>query len=194
MDKPKAILVDMDMTLCDNRWRHPYNFIELGKDGPIVEVIEMVNKFKAMGYHIVILTGRWKQFQSLSEKWLRENDVPYDECYFKPDEDYRHGYQWKAIAMDTIREKYDTHVFMDDDENVHKALVLQGMEGILVVDGIIDKEKSPGLKILEPRTGGVLFGTTRSNVIPQTSILQPPDSGVYDYLSTGRSTAPYNTR
>lgn len=46
---------------------------------PIENAVEVLHKFKRMGHKLYYITHRPKQNQPLTYKWLRRNDIPFDE-------------------------------------------------------------------------------------------------------------------
>ena len=138
--KPNAIIVDLDGTVANNNNRHPYHFKRCIEDNPNTEVIDIVRKEHARGTKVVILTGRPKSNQELSCQWLTNHGVPFDECYFKPDGDFRKGWKYKDEVIHRIISQYNVLYFLDDDLDVHGALCKHGLNGIRIIDNIPHSE------------------------------------------------------
>lgn len=70
------------------------------------QAAEVINKLKAEGHKIILITSRWKEDnfnpEELSVKWLQENKVEYDKIYVEIDDK-------KQIAL-----KENLDLFIDD--------------------------------------------------------------------------------
>lgn len=57
------------------------NFIETTIADP--DAVELIRKLKAAGYYIIIITARgWHENAfTITEKWLRDNNIPFDELH-----------------------------------------------------------------------------------------------------------------
>jgi len=90
----EVVVVDLDGTLADNRHRlsHIENedkqwgkyLSKVQKDKPVQEVISKINDLSET-HKIVILTMRSDQTEEDTLKWLRKNDVSFDELIMLPE-------------------------------------------------------------------------------------------------------------
>jgi capsule biosynthesis phosphatase len=79
---------DLDGTICSQERFESYHLAL-----PIEKVIEKMHVFHVMGDRIIIHTARGmntfggldkipQSFKDMTEKWLKDNDVPYDQLVF----------------------------------------------------------------------------------------------------------------
>lgn len=109
MDRPKdTIICDLDGTIALDHKRthflHPHPhvgsicdcvrkggrdwdsyFFACGDDEPCWPVIDLLRLFFEDGYNIRLLSGRAARVQAITEKWLRQNAVPYHTLMLRPD-------------------------------------------------------------------------------------------------------------
>ncbi len=125
--KPKAVISDLDGTLCNVAHREHYmrvrpkqreQFHSSCVKDPIVEPVhELLELFHANGYKVVLLTMRPMRYRPETEKWLADHGVHYDELIMaadtRPDAE-----QKKSIYEEVIRPRYDTRFILDDRASV----------------------------------------------------------------------------
>ena len=91
---PKAIVVDLDGTLCLIGDRSPYGS-EYDRDILNEPVLTLIHAMQAQGHAIVILSGRGSEYRELTETWLDVNQVPYNHLYMRPEGDTRKDWMIK---------------------------------------------------------------------------------------------------
>lgn len=120
---PKAVIVDMDATLCFNTSGRPFygegcaEGIE--KDVPNEAVCSLVRAMFSDMYKIIIITGRegTKKITEATEKWLKDHDIVYDEIHFREEKDYSKGDVCKRKIYDKyIKDKYNVCFVIDDSQ------------------------------------------------------------------------------
>lgn len=120
---PKAIIVDIDATLSFNTSGRPF----YGKgcaegienDIPNTPVCNLVNAMFSDMYKVIIVTGRegTKEIVDATEKWLSDNEIAYDEIYFREEGDYTKGDECKKrIFEQNIKNKYNVQFVIDDSQ------------------------------------------------------------------------------
>ena len=138
--KPKAVISDLDGTLCDVAHREHFmrvrpkrrdEFHSACVSDPIVEPVhELLKLFRAGGYRIVLLTMRPQRYRPQTEQWLARHGVRYDELIMaadtRPDD-----VQKKSIYLERIAPRYDTRFVLDDRASV--VAMWRGM-GLMVLD------------------------------------------------------------
>lgn len=84
------ICIDLDGTICKLKTDEE----SYSDNKPYPEAIDAINKFKKAGHHIIIYTARRMKthngnvglvtadIAATTIKWLKDNDVSYDEIYF----------------------------------------------------------------------------------------------------------------
>jgi predicted kinase len=108
----KAVIFDIDGTLADtaHRLHHikakPPNwdaFFEECASDPLIEPIrELARVVAAQSYKIILVSGRTDKVRGLTETWLAENGVPYDELHMRPEGDYRQDTVVKSQILDAL--------------------------------------------------------------------------------------------
>lgn len=125
----KAIICDLDGTLADCRHRlhhvlpgGPMNWTafhdELHLD-PVIEPVKKIVNSAWTGDNVILTTGRPESHRELTEQWLRDNDVNYDELYMRPTGDTRPDAVVKREMLDAIlADGYEPFIAIDDRPSV----------------------------------------------------------------------------
>ena len=123
----KAIIVDLDGTLCDveHRVHHvkskPKNWgafnQAMDQDRPYFWCIELIAAMKARGYKIYFVTGRDENFRKMTTDWLERHNVYYDELHMRPAQDFRQDSEIKEEIYVNHVEKNSQVLFVVDDRN-----------------------------------------------------------------------------
>lgn len=144
--KPKAIIFDVDGTLCDVRSirhhvipDHPDNatgkkdfktFHELAIDCPAhPEVVEAAINAHAEGIKVLVLTARREQYRNSTRWWLIENGVTATQQLHRGNKDGRKDVEVKRDMLKLLREHYDIIEAWDDNPAI---IELWRSEGIPV--------------------------------------------------------------
>lgn len=127
-DLPKAIWVDVDGTLAERVHdlapqpvRGPFDEARVYEDAVIEHIADLVRILHAAGYKIIIMSGRTDSCQPETERWLQDNNIPYDEIFMRrtvedkgrKDNLVKHDLFWANVAP-----KYDVHYCLDDRQQV----------------------------------------------------------------------------
>lgn len=127
-DLPKAVWVDLDGTLAERVHalavqpvRGPFDEARVYEDAVIEHIAELVRLLHAAGYKIIIMSGRSTDCQAESERWLKDNSIPYDEIFMRravedkgrKDNIVKHDLFWANVAP-----KYDVQFCLDDRQQV----------------------------------------------------------------------------
>lgn len=142
-NKEECIIVDIDGTLAHIAdGRSPYDASRAMNDSLDDAVSVITAMFYNHGYKVIILTGRHEEHREVTEQWLEENGVEYDELYTRMEDDVDE----KGNQLDDkiVKERlYRTHVeprfnvkFVLDDRN-----------------RVVDMWRSIGLKCLQVAEG-----------------------------------------
>ena len=129
MNKHKAIIVDLDGTLCDveHRVHHvkakPKNWDAfnqaMDQDQPYFWCIELIAAMKARGYKIYFVTGRGEGYQKMTSDWLALHSVDYDELYMRKNQDFREDSEVKEeIYVNEIERNSQVLFVVDDRKSV----------------------------------------------------------------------------
>lgn len=121
----KAIIVDLDGTLCDieHRVHHvhtkPKNWKAfnqaMDKDEPYFWCIELIAAMKARGYKVFFVTGRDEGSREMTEEWLKKHKVEYDELHMRKKADFREDSEVKEEVYVKKIEKRAQVLFVVDD-------------------------------------------------------------------------------
>lgn len=99
MQSSSIILVDLDHTLSDARWRDvwikPKMSVDdwnqyhsrMGEDALIRPIADLVRVMKAAGMQIYIVTSRNDYWRATAMLWLGKHGVPVDRLFMRPDDD-----------------------------------------------------------------------------------------------------------
>lgn len=128
--KQKAIIVDLDGTLCDNS--HRQHFMEqrpkdwksfyagISEDVPNEWCEWLLIQFeKSQHMKIILVSGRPKDYLQQTESWLKEYSVPYDELFMRESGDFREDFiVKKEIYNKYIQPHYRVLFTIDDRQQV----------------------------------------------------------------------------
>ena len=125
MSKHKAVIVDLDGTLCDveHRVHHvkskPKNWDAfnqaLDQDQPYFWCIELIAAMKSYGYKIYFVTGRGENYRKMTVDWLIQYNVSYDELHMRKNQDFREDSEVKEEIYINEIEKIAQVLFVVDD-------------------------------------------------------------------------------
>jgi len=140
------VVCDIDHSVSDARWRDgmmapegsaatawdAYN--EAAKDDrPIPEVIELLRALHNDGWGTVALTARPIKWKPVTQSWLLEHDVPFDELLMRPHEDFRPAPMVKvSLIMKRFGNLADIRLVIDDRSDVIAAFLEQGITALQV--------------------------------------------------------------
>ena len=125
----KAIIVDLDGTLCDveHRVHHvhskPKNWKAfnqaMDQDQPYFWCIELIAAMKARGYKVFFVTGRDENFREMTESWLAKHKVEFDELHMRKKADFREDSEVKEeIYVKKIEKRAQVLFVVDDRKSV----------------------------------------------------------------------------
>ena len=131
MEKSKAIIVDLDGTLCnvDHRVSHVRKqekdwkaFNEgMVDDGIYKWCFELIESMRKQDYKIILVTGRDDSYRLQTIDWLKKYNVSYDELYMRVESDHRaDDLIKKEIYENSIQKKYKVLFVLEDRLSVVK--------------------------------------------------------------------------
>lgn len=116
-DKENAIICDIDGTLAHmNGKRGPFDWDKVDKDDVDNIVADRLRKHKELGEKIIIVTGRDESCRELTIEWLNFYEIPFDEMYMRPNNDWRKDSFIKKEIYNNHLTKYNV-LFVYDDRN-----------------------------------------------------------------------------
>lgn len=117
----RAIIVDLDGTLCDVRHRvhlsttdkEAFN-VAMFEDPINHWCLEIIKKF-AKTHEILIVSTRKEMYRWITSHWLKANKVPYHQLYLRGNEDLKKNWQVKEdIYNECIKENYLVEFVLED--------------------------------------------------------------------------------
>jgi predicted kinase len=136
LDKPKAIIVDIDGTLAHMNGRGPYDDHLVHTDTLDPVVHRLVWNAIDDGHRILLVSGRSEDCRNVTEEWLLANDVRWDELWMRPSGDNRNDAIVKRELFDThIRAHYDVRFVLDDRDRVVRMWRCLGLKCLQVQPG-----------------------------------------------------------
>ena len=123
---PRAVWVDVDGTLAERVHelatqpvRGPFDEDRVYEDAVIEHIADLVRLLHKAGYKIVIMSGRTDACQPDTERWLIDNNIPYDDIFMRPFGDKRQDSVVKEELFWTyVAPKYDVEFALDDRQQV----------------------------------------------------------------------------
>lgn len=127
--KQKAIIVDLDGTLCDveHRVHHVQSetknwkaFNELMVHDELNHwCFELMAAMTARGYKVLFVTGRGEAWRAPTEAWLHKHAVIYEHLFMRALIDYREDSDVKEdIYRNMIEQNYQVLFVIDDRKSV----------------------------------------------------------------------------
>lgn len=109
---------------------------EMHLDLPNGCVIEMFNYHRSIGDQIIICTGRFRKFNEVTLRWLKENNIIPNMLFMRPDGNYDSDYIVKKEMLEHIRGLgIYPHLSYDDRDSVVKMWREQGLTCFQVSEG-----------------------------------------------------------
>lgn len=136
MDKPLAIICDLDGTLALLNGRDPISEQnKLLNDGLNERVAEAIRSFSSLGYAILYMTGRWEEFSDLTIKWLALHNMPVTKLYARPYDNTWTAPKLKEWYLDNvINRDYRVVLALDDLYDNIKMFRRNGIEAWQVAE------------------------------------------------------------
>lgn len=126
--KKKAVVFDLDSTLCDCSERHhhvlkqPQDFDTFhslcGTDKVNMPVRFILDSFAQKQYSIVILTGRPERYLGETVDWLVDHRIEYDQLVMKRATDERGDVAYKRQMLSRLITSYDIVAVFEDRKKI----------------------------------------------------------------------------
>lgn len=115
---PEAIIVDIDGTLAHMDGRSPYDWERVGEDVLDENLARTIHVLRER-FRIIIMSGRSEDCRSVTEQWLADKRVIYDELHMRPSRDNRPDTIVKYELFDRyVRGRYNITCVYDDRQTV----------------------------------------------------------------------------
>jgi hypothetical protein len=122
---------------------------------PNPEVLKMVMQAHEAGLAIAITTARSEPYREVTQAWLDDLNVPYENIFMRKADDYRHDYLVKDDMLKDVRKYYDVVAATDDNPQAVSTWRKNGIR-VTVVPGFEEGQVSDFevIQINNPITGG----------------------------------------
>lgn len=115
----KAIICDLDGTLCLMNGRSPFDASKCDEDLPNIPVVNMVKNYHQLGYKIILASGREDTFKPQTIAWLNAQGVNYELLVMRAAGDFRKdAIIKKEFFVHHIEGKYNIELVLDDRNQV----------------------------------------------------------------------------
>lgn len=116
---PDAVIFDVDGTLAEMSSRKPFDWKRVGEDTVRESVARMARMHHKNGDKVLILSGRDGSCQPETEKWLKDNNIPYDHIWMRAPKDHRKDSIVKDELINiNINGAFNVHCVYDDRDAV----------------------------------------------------------------------------
>jgi hypothetical protein len=116
---PKAIICDLDGTLCLMNGRNPFNASKCDEDLLNEPVANLLRNYKQLGYAILLVSGRNDIYKEPTLRFLEKHDIAFDELLMRKAKDNRKDAVLKIeIYNESIKDKYIVEFVLDDRNQV----------------------------------------------------------------------------
>jgi histidinol phosphatase-like enzyme len=116
---PKAIICDLDGTLCLMNGRNPFNASNCDEDLLNEPVANLLKNYHQLGYKILLVSGREDRFKDPTLRFLEKHNITFDALYMRKSKDQRKDSLIKTeIYNDFIKTKYFVEFVLDDRNQV----------------------------------------------------------------------------
>lgn len=167
-ERRQAVIFDADGTLVDIRGIRDFvrgkyrNFDMFHRSSlwspPNDQVVQMAFDAHDAGFAIIVVTARSEPYRAVTQKWMDDNNIPYENIYMRAEDDMRKDYLVKHDILKDIRVDYDVVHAVDDNIHVKRTWLENGIQ-TTVVPGFVDGEvpDDEEIKIVNMfRSGGCL--------------------------------------
>ncbi len=131
---PRAFIFDIDGTLAIMGDRSPFEWSKVGSDTRN-EVVYLVLRWLQPENKIIILSGRDEVCRKETEKWLKDNNIKYEELFMRPEGNTEKDSIIKKGLFDYIKTKYNVLGVFDDRNQVVEMWRSLGLTCFQVADG-----------------------------------------------------------
>ena len=145
VDRQRAVIVDMDGTLCDvgavvHLQAEPDGFTAFhhacADCPPHRAVVEWCVEHHGRGHAILVVTGRDDWSRELTEQWLSEHlPIPIAGLHMRGDGDYRSNVAIKREIHSQLAQIFDIRAAIDDDPEIVGLWQEVGIPIAMVLDG-----------------------------------------------------------
>jgi len=128
-DLPSCVIIDIDGTLALRGDRGPFDFDKSGSDDICYQARFVTNLIKRNNQlSVFIVSGREDKWRAITAKWLKDNEIEYNELFMRTTSDPRADFIIKKEIFNLkIRDKYKVFFVLEDRKQVKKMWVSLGI-------------------------------------------------------------------
>lgn len=99
---------------------------------PNQNVVDILFEAVDKGFTIIIVTGRNEKYRDVTQAWLDGNNIPYDNIFMRPENDFRPDTIVKNDIFQKINQHYHMVHFVDDRTDIAKVWEENGVQTSLI--------------------------------------------------------------
>lgn len=132
ISKPEAIIVDIDGTLAHMDGRSPYDWDKVHTD-KVDSIVKSIVKHFHETKSVIIVSGRDGACKDITQDWLTDNCIPYNELFMREAKDQRKDSIVKSeIFWRDIAPYYNVECVIDDRPQVVRMWLDLGLKVLCV--------------------------------------------------------------
>lgn len=133
---PEAIICDLDGTLSLFGEENPYDR-DFSRDQCNPAVARILQRFSTANVSVILTSGRHAKFGDVTRQWLKDNDIPYNHLWMRPEEkrDMKDSHFKAELYRDFIKGNYNVLFVLDDRDQVVDMWRLFGLTVLQVEYG-----------------------------------------------------------
>jgi uncharacterized HAD superfamily protein len=143
MNRPLVVDVDGTLTNTDHRKHYvesrPKNWAawnaNMAMDTCHEDIRQLVTEL-SLRREVIICTGREDTYRDVTEKWLTDHQIPYDQVFMRRAKDHRPDHVIKTELLDQIRQWHgEPWLWLDDRQQVVDVIRAAGVRVLQVAPG-----------------------------------------------------------
>ena len=108
----------------------------MGRDTVYEDIVAILDLFADADFTVILCSGRGEESREVTEQWLSDNDIPYQQLYMRSAGDNRKDSIVKVELLQQIREQWGhPFVWLDDRQQVVDAIRAEGVRVLQVAPG-----------------------------------------------------------
>ena len=129
-----CIIVDIDGTICHMSDRGIYEWDKVGTDIKDEVIADIISRYGEA--YIILVSGRNDRCRDITERWLEENKIQYNDLFMRKDGDMRKDVVVKKEIYEAeIKDKYNVLFVLDDRNQTVRGWRDLGLKTLQVADG-----------------------------------------------------------
>lgn len=136
----KAIIVDIDGTICHKCDREYWEYDKVKDDSVNYGVVDILRAYDGYLFiktedkaEVVLITSRKEDSREVTLDWLLDNNIPFDKLYMRPNNDTREDWKVKKDIYNNIKDKYEVVAVFEDNEECCQMYKDEGLTVFKVI-------------------------------------------------------------